>query len=486
MLKRSFTNFVAIYFVILCLCIFRIFAESSITEHFPEDIPSPMLYPKSCNRGKVSHSSICDVDGILSDTSSDIIEGMMNEIIDHGTAQPAICLVYKMSHLYIKEHGSIEMAGEKFARSIHDRWGVGDKEKQNGILLFISIQDRMVFISTGMGVDVHFKNGVIDGIISHMRPALKQRDYSRALQTAVTEMDLILQNKAPTTQYVEVDFDSGNKFHGLVTFFFIILFFVILAVMITFCGKSSTQSLNNGQRALDRLVREVQSGESGRFQSTSCPICLEDFVVSSEQATQSTSPELITTSPNVTDASVSGNGNNNSNLRPMMLPCDHQFCFGCLSEYLKSPEGSKCPICRAPLNAAPGNDASSSRPPHDRSAAGLNFGDAHIAAGGVEGTNLGINTSSWLRRRNDINFRIRRMRALYPDVVDANVESRLQNAAAAGPAELAAAISQRSTEVTQMINDAVRRQKMRSSGSSGSRSRSFGGGRSSGGGGGRW
>ena len=33
----------------------------------------------------------------------------------------------------------------------------------------------------------------------------------------------------------------------------------------------------------------------------------------------------------------------------MKLQCGHLFCFGCLSEYLKTNDGKKCPVCRAPV-----------------------------------------------------------------------------------------------------------------------------------------
>jgi uncharacterized membrane protein YgcG len=40
---------------------------------------------------------------------------------------------------------------DKFARELHDIWGVGDKHCHNGVLLLISLGDRVLHISTGKG-----------------------------------------------------------------------------------------------------------------------------------------------------------------------------------------------------------------------------------------------------------------------------------------------------------------------------------------------
>jgi len=470
-------------------------ANNSPGSH-PEDVQSPMIYPAVCNRPRVARSALCDVDDVMSDTSRDIIEGMLNEIVEHGTGQAAVCLLYKMSPAYIKEQGSVEKAGERFARAVHDKWAVGDVQKQNGVVVFMSIHDRMVYISTGSGVEQYLSSHVIEGIISHMRPALVSRDYSRALQTAVTEVDLILQGKpvplsSSRARSTSTSEDSPGEALSLIIF----VFFVISAIVniVAKCGSNTTQ-LHTGQRALDRLMREVQGGEDERFHSASCPICLEDF--SQPPADGDAESGSASSTGTASQATERAEAVNASPLRPMMLPCDHQFCFGCLSEYLKTPEGTKCPICRAPVEpTAPVPRPQVPSPSPDNGAGagtGAGAGGGAFSGSGSAGVGIGSGLRSmarsgiWQRRSPEINYRINRMRILYPDVLDANTANRLQSAATTGPAELAAAIQSRSTEVTTLIDNAQRRAAMRSSGSSGSRSRSFGGGRSSGGGGGRW
>ena len=71
----------------------------------------------------------------------DVIEGRINSL---QKAQVGVAVISKMN----SPHGlSVDAASEMFAVEIHNGWKVGDAASQNGVLLFLSIQDRAVFIS---------------------------------------------------------------------------------------------------------------------------------------------------------------------------------------------------------------------------------------------------------------------------------------------------------------------------------------------------
>lgn len=86
---------------------------------------------------------------MLGNFSKDVIEGFINSI---QTAEIAVLVVKGISPTYVASHGlSIDKASEKFAHTIHDAWGVGDASRNDGILIFLSAEDRAIFISTGEG-----------------------------------------------------------------------------------------------------------------------------------------------------------------------------------------------------------------------------------------------------------------------------------------------------------------------------------------------
>jgi uncharacterized membrane protein YgcG len=504
----------------------------------PADIPSPMDYPGTCHRESVSNSAICDIDDMLSKGSKDVIEGIMNEIASKKHGEAAACIIYKMAPSFISQSGgTIEKAGDAFAHQVFDNWGVGDKDKQDGVLLFVSIMDRMVYISTGKGVDALFPSQVTDGIVEHMRPYLRDNNFGRAMEAGVTEIGLILSKEAIPQAFWSVK-HRGSVEPVEFTWQSVLWILGILST-IGYCVYAGTKAereqrerMRSGQAALNRLLRDVGSGQgtgtgtgSGaagsnggdRFHADSCPICLEDFTPSNadNQDASATTDTNIGGAP--TSAAVSADPTpSNSEITPLntssptpsprravMLQCEHQFCFDCISAYLKTPEGNKCPICRAPVDTGYGTSTSANGRTQHRPDAGLG---ADAGAGAGIGADMATSffgeagggsscsfragrlrtRTSWTHRQAEMMYRLGRMRTLYPEVMPADTMATLSAAVQSDAATFTAAIQARATQVSTMITNADRRAAMRSSGSSGSSKPRFGGGRSSRGGGGRW
>jgi uncharacterized protein len=180
----------------------------SISSYSPSDVPNPLINPAACGRPDVSKSVICDPSRLLKKESKDVIEGYINAITG---AQLAVVIIDEMSYRF-KGSEDIELASERFARSLHNTWGVGDKATDNGILLFLSIKDRSVFISTGAGVQNKISKRYIDYLINEMKPDLRSREYGSAIEKTVVEIDLILSGKSNiSSQYKRRRSDSGDS-----------------------------------------------------------------------------------------------------------------------------------------------------------------------------------------------------------------------------------------------------------------------------------
>jgi len=76
----------------------------------------------------------------------------------------------------IKNLGGYEVA--QYAVELANRWGIGQKGKDNGVLLLASIDDRRVNISTGYGLEGALPDATSGRIIrNEIAPAFKQGDY---------------------------------------------------------------------------------------------------------------------------------------------------------------------------------------------------------------------------------------------------------------------------------------------------------------------
>jgi uncharacterized protein len=73
---------------------------------------------------------------------------------------------------------------EDVANTIFRAWGVGQKNKDNGILLLLDIGDRRDRLEVGYGLEPILPDGLDGSILRAMRPALRQQDYGDALMAA--------------------------------------------------------------------------------------------------------------------------------------------------------------------------------------------------------------------------------------------------------------------------------------------------------------
>ena len=73
---------------------------------------------------------------------------------------------------------------EDVANTIFRAWGVGQKGKNEGILLLLAIQNRRDRLEVGYGLEPILPDGIDGQILREMRPALRKGDYGDALMAA--------------------------------------------------------------------------------------------------------------------------------------------------------------------------------------------------------------------------------------------------------------------------------------------------------------
>jgi uncharacterized protein len=77
---------------------------------------------------------------------------------------------------------------EDVANTIFRAWGVGQKGKNEGILLLLSIGDRRTRLEVGYGLEPILPDGLAGSILREMRTALRQGDYGDAMMAAAETM----------------------------------------------------------------------------------------------------------------------------------------------------------------------------------------------------------------------------------------------------------------------------------------------------------
>lgn len=123
-----------------------------------------------------------------------------------------------------------------YAMDIAKSWGIGQKDKNNGVLIFIASEDRKIRILTGRGIEDRLPDAICKRIINRiLKPSLKAGDYFGGLDAATDEM-----MKRASGAFVN-DEEDGNG-QGVPLVFIFIIVFVVISIL----GKISNRNNRGG------------------------------------------------------------------------------------------------------------------------------------------------------------------------------------------------------------------------------------------------
>ena len=243
---------------------------------------------------------------------------------------------------------SLERLAKENAQAIHNEWGVGYDTAcgGTGLLLYLAVGDRQLYISRGQAVRAVFTDSRLQYVIDRMKPELRDERYAAALHTGIGLLSIYIQ-----------DHRAGAKetMHGLIVLGWAIL---VVAALVT-CQVSRRRKAQREYRQWDeafrqdlsKLDRDRAQALQGRYQATSCPICLEDFTVR-DRVTGETRPLLqdaFTMHPSSSDFQREILGSDG--LPVHLLSCGHVFDRHCWNQLVRyQPDAAlTCPICRQPI-----------------------------------------------------------------------------------------------------------------------------------------
>mmetsp|Transcript_10723 Transcript_10723/g.12262 ORF Transcript_10723/g.12262 Transcript_10723/m.12262 type:complete len:423 (-) Transcript_10723:1249-2517(-) len=282
---------VVLFVVVLCFvnAVSGVASQSQAVGIQPGDVPNPILHYAGC--GRESPSYICDQHGILkSENLKDAykrIDAAIAKLADVREPKPCrniqgyevgVALIKKMA---LSSWANVDKSAEKFARIVHDNWGIGDATCGNGILVFVSIEDRVAYISTGKSAMDRVTSSRASAVVSKMGPLFAQQRYTEGLEMGLAELEKYVKGKPPSKLLLMI----WN--YALPTFFFSVIAYVI------YKDYKENQERTQARRQLRRLENDRNKLLQNNFDISSCPVCLEDL----------TFPE--------TDARKSGNSDDN-------------------------------------------------------------------------------------------------------------------------------------------------------------------------------
>ena len=139
---------------------------------------------------------INDYTNTLSAEHKQILENKLIAYSKETSSQIAVVLV--------PTTGEYEIADYTFA--LGDKWGIGRKNLNNGVLMLIAKDDRKVFIATGQGLEGVLPDAFLSQVIrSAILPQFKQGQYAQGINDGL---------KASLMQHKLKKILSINIFHS--------------------------------------------------------------------------------------------------------------------------------------------------------------------------------------------------------------------------------------------------------------------------------
>ncbi|MCG9890156.1 MAG: TPM domain-containing protein [Thermosynechococcaceae cyanobacterium MS004] len=143
------------------------------------------------NPRQVNSTWINDSAELLSSQVEGELNNRINQLVARTTAEIAIATV--SNPIPPPETRSEALA-------LFNRWGIGKRDRNNGVLIFVSSASQRVEIITGKGLgDILPDHQVSESIKQHILPAFRQGDYTAGIVQGTNTIAAILEAKLPST-----------------------------------------------------------------------------------------------------------------------------------------------------------------------------------------------------------------------------------------------------------------------------------------------
>lgn len=128
-----------------------------------------------------------------------------------------------------------------YAARLFDTWGVGDKEKNNGVMVLVSLNDREVWIEMGLGYAGQYDAQMQTVVDTRMLPYFRNGEYSRGLYEGVNAVIGVVTGAAPVQPAGGYNSDQPNAWVGVVIL-------VVIVLLIVACIAAGVNFFRKGKK----------------------------------------------------------------------------------------------------------------------------------------------------------------------------------------------------------------------------------------------
>ncbi|WP_290697504.1 YgcG family protein [Lacinutrix sp.] len=228
-------NAIKLIVLLLFFCSNTTFAQFNIPE-----------VPSKSNGGQ---TSVYDYYGLLQSGQKQALERKLIKYSDTTSTQIVVAIIPSTNGEYINYLGAQWLT----------KWGIGDKDKDNGIFILLARDDRKISISTGYGTEHLMTDAISRRIIERdIIPYFKKDDYYGGLNRGADAIFEVMQGEYQGTRQSDGEFPFG-----------VILFLFVVFIIILISISKNRRGGNGGNRVDSRnttrdILEAIILSNSGR------------------------------------------------------------------------------------------------------------------------------------------------------------------------------------------------------------------------------
>jgi uncharacterized protein len=163
--------------------------------------PAVVLPAETVNSLPAPTGYVSDFAGVLSPSVKQNLESLGTELDHKAKAQIAVVTIKTLDN---------DQSIEEFATELEDKWKVGPKGTDRGVLMIFSLAPRRYRIEVGYGLEGILNDAKVGDIGRTMRPYLVQNDFNAAIPLGFQRLATVIaqdagvsltQPMAPVRQY---------------------------------------------------------------------------------------------------------------------------------------------------------------------------------------------------------------------------------------------------------------------------------------------
>ena len=164
---------------------------------------------------------------VLSDQAKQSLEAELTDFEKTTSNEIAVAIVPSMSGDYV----------ENYAVKLFEEWKIGQKDKNNGILLVLSIEEHKMRIEVGYGLEGALPDSLAQSILNtEMTPRLKAGDYDGAVTAGVHAIEAATKGEYTGSGDLPTTGVNGLLLKNAESI--IVIGFILLQVLISILARS--------------------------------------------------------------------------------------------------------------------------------------------------------------------------------------------------------------------------------------------------------